>query len=54
MMMQKRWVEILKPDLFSLKFKTDHRDKDFIYLAGDILIQPWVWPWSRETRLIGT
>lgn len=54
---QKRWLEIIKPKISSLKFRlpypneTDLND-NFNYLIGDIYYQIWQGPTSVETRLI--
>ena len=52
MMVQQTWVEIMKPRYSILKFRLPWEDKDFLYLDGKIIIQPWGPQSSTETRLI--
>jgi hypothetical protein len=55
MVMQREWVEIMKPDCWMLKFRlpwTDH--SKYEYLKGTITAQSFAPPTSTETRLIGT
>jgi len=60
MINQKRWVEIIRPKLFMLKFRLPYyfgegiTKETFDYLDGQILKQPYAKTSSTETRLIGT
>lgn len=51
--MNKKWVEILKPDFSYLKFRTPYStESDYEYLDGTIYIQPYAPVSSTETRLL--
>jgi len=52
MIIQQTWVEIMKPRYSILKFRLPWEDKDYLYLDGKIIIQPWSPQSSTETRLI--
>lgn len=59
MEMQKRWVEIMSPFAWMLKFRLpyiyDERSpKTMVYLNGEVMLQPRAPVKSTETRLIGT
>ncbi len=57
MMMQKRWVEIMKPESFSLKFRIPYTVIEggltYDYLGGTLIYQPYSKADSMEMRLIG-
>jgi len=52
MLIQQKWVEIMKPKFSILKFRLPWDQKTFEYLDGHITIQPWGPQSSTETRLI--
>ena len=52
MIVQQRWVEIMKPRYSILKFRLPWNEEQFLYLDGKIVIQPWGPQSSTETRLI--
>ena len=55
MVMQRKWVELMRPDCWMLKFRlpwTNH--SKYKYLKGTITAQAFVGAASTETRLIGT
>ena len=52
MLVQQKWVEIMKPRYSILKFRLPWEDKEFLYFDGKIVIQPWGPQSSTETRLI--
>jgi len=52
MIIQQKWVEIMKPRFSILKFRLPWDQKTFEYLDGNITIQPWGPQSSTETRLI--
>ena len=59
MAMQQRWVKLMQPAAYSLKFRLPYSEKAGVeqppveYLAGEVRIQPWAPLSSTETRLIG-
>ena len=58
MAMQRRWVELMRPAAFSLKFRLPYSaagapSRPIEYLAGEIRVQPWAPLSSTETRLVG-
>ena len=58
MAMQRRWVELMRPAAFSLKFRLPYsvnggRLAPVEYLAGEVRVQPWAPLSSTETRLVG-
>ena len=60
MAMQRRWVELMRPAAFSLKFRLPYSDggsgsppMPVEYLAGELRLQPWAPLSSTETRLVG-
>lgn len=52
MALQRKWIEIIKPDASMLKFRLPWRDGQTEYFDGDIYTQPRIGPSSTETRLI--
>lgn len=52
MAMQRKWVEIMKPDACMLKFRLPWRPGKTTYFKGDIYTQPRIGPTSTEMRLI--
>ena len=52
MIIQQKWVEIMKPRFSILKFRLPWDQETFEYLDGNITIQPWGPQSSTETRLI--
>jgi cap2 methyltransferase len=48
---QKRWTEIMKPAMASLKLRLPWERGTSTYLSGDIYFQVWAPPKSTETRL---
>ena len=55
MLLQKEWIEILKPDLSLVKFRLPYSLKHgdtFEYIKGDILYGIWPKETSGETRLL--
>jgi hypothetical protein len=67
MELQRKWVEIIRPRVFMLKFRLPfpaeilsegtskkYQERTVQYLDGKILKQPYIGPASSETRLIGT
>lgn len=52
MEMQKKWWQIMNPDLSMFKFRLPWEDGDTEYPAGEIYIQPYPGATSTETRLI--
>ena len=52
MIVQQRWVDIMKPRYSILKFRLPWNEEQFLYLDGKIVIQPWGPQSSTETRLI--
>jgi hypothetical protein len=52
MLIQQKWVEIMKPKFSILKFRLPWDQETFEYLDGNITIQPWGPQSSTETRLI--
>ena len=58
MAMQRRWVELMQPAAFSLKFRLPYSTPGAPtppaeYLAGEVRVQPWAPQTSTETRLVG-
>ncbi len=55
MIMQRKWVEIIKPVFWMLKFRLPYsKHGKYNYLKGDIYKQAFVGASSSETRLIGS
>ncbi len=54
MNLQKNWVDIMKPDLASLKLRFPWHSGKTEYYAGDIYVQPRIGRNSTETRLLTT
>ena len=58
MRVQRRWVEIMQPKVAVLKMRVPFPRKnvsdEFEYLAGDVLLQPFLKKGSAETRLVVT
>lgn len=52
MEMQKKWWQIMNPELSMFKFRLPWEEGETEYPAGDIYIQPYPGPTSTETRLI--
>jgi hypothetical protein len=50
--MQKRWVEIMKPVMSMLKFRLPYNQDQIEYFDGEIRYQAWAPTTSSETRLI--
>lgn len=57
MTMQARWIELIQPQWWSLKFRIPYTvieaNEPFVYLGGQILYQAYAKPLSMELRLIG-
>jgi len=57
MMMQEKWVRIIKPERFSLKFRIPYtvieRGEKYKYLGGTLIYQAYPKADSMEMRLIG-
>ena len=51
MTMQKRWIEMIKPKMSSIKFRLPFTEGKTEYFDGDIYIQPFARLTSTETRL---
>lgn len=55
-LMQKEWVDIMKPVYAHLKFRLPYAGNNlpqyYEYYDGTVLLQPWVGPTSGETRLV--
>jgi len=55
-LMQKEWVDIIKPVYAHLKFRLPFAGNNlpqyYDYYDGTVLLQPWVGPTSAETRLV--
>lgn len=52
MEMQKKWWQIMNPELAMFKFRLPWEEGETEYPEGDIYIQPYPGPTSTETRLI--
>ena len=50
--LQEKWVNIIKPDAMSLKFRLSWESGNTEYFTGDIYTQPRIGPSSTETRLV--
>lgn len=51
MMMQKKWIEIIKPKYSMVKFRIPFTKKSIDYFNGDLHFQVWARKLSTETRL---
>jgi hypothetical protein len=53
--MQRKWIELMCPEMSMLKFRVPYNtpvSNAYDYLDGELCIQPWAPPFSGETRLI--